>query len=205
MDLLLNLSSAFGLSGAAGLNAYIPLFILSLLANRGYLPLAHPYDVLGHTWCVAVLAALCLMELVVDKIPGVDHINDLFQTLIRPTAGAILFASQMGIVTHIRPEVWIVLGLIIAGSVHAAKTTARPVINFSTLGVGGPVVSVIEDLISTVVSLLAIIAPFFCVAAMIVLGGVCWKMFIRLKKRRRPLRVEAVPVREGPFAAASAT
>ena len=104
-----------------------------------------------------------------------------------------------------RPEVWIVLGLVIAGGIHAAKTAARPVVNLSTLGVGGPIVSAVEDLISTVVSLLALLAPFFCVLAMVVLGWISWKLFVRLKMRRRPLRVEAVPVREGTFAGASAT
>jgi hypothetical protein len=203
MNLLLNLSSAFGLSGAAGLNAYIPLFFVALLANRGLIHLGHPYDILGHTWCMVVLGILCLMEFFIDKIPGIDHVNDALQTLVRPTAGALLFASQMGLVTHMRPELWIVLGLLMAGSIHAAKTAARPVVNMSTLGVGGPVVSAVEDLMSTVVSLLALLAPVFCVLVMVVLGWICWKMFIRLKNRRRPLRVEAVPVREGPFAASA--
>jgi uncharacterized membrane protein len=205
MDLLLNLSSAFGLSGAAGLNAYIPLFLLSLLANRGFLHLAHPYDILGHTWCVVVLALLCLMELVIDKVPGIDHVNDILQTLVRPTAGALLFASQMGLVSHIRPEVWIILGLLIAGSVHAAKTAARPVVNLTTLGVGGPIASAIEDLMSTVISLLALLAPVFVVLAMLLLGAISWKLFLNLKRRRRPLRVEAVPIPEAAFTAAGAS
>ena len=197
MNLLLNLSSGLGLSGAAGLNAYIPMLLLSLLANRGMVHLGHPYDVLAEPWCVAILAVLCLVELVVDKVPGIDHVNDVIQTAVRPAAGAILFASQMGIVSHVHPAVWVVMGLLIGGGVHVAKATARPVVNLSTLGVGGPVVSVVEDFVSAVVSLLALLAPVLCVAAMIVLGWVMWKLFERVKTWRRPLRVEAVPVGDG--------
>lgn len=195
MNLLLNLSSGLGLSGAAGLNAYIPMLLLSIMTNRGVIHLTHPYDVLGQWWCVAILAVLCLLELIVDKVPGIDHINDVIQTLVRPTAGAILFASQMRIVTHMHPAVWMILGLLMGGGVHAVKTVARPVVNLSTLGVGGPVVSVVEDFVSVVISLLAILAPIFCIAAMLVFGWILWKMFKRFKQWRRPLRVEAVPVR----------
>ncbi len=197
MNLLLNLSSGLGLSGAAGLNAYIPLLLMSVLANRGMIHLGHPYDVLGEWWCVAILGVLCLVELIVDKVPGADHVNDVIQTAVRPTAGAILFASQMGIVSHVHPGVWVVIGLLMGGGVHAVKTMARPVVNVSTLGVGGPVVSVVEDFVSAVVSLLALLAPVFCVLAMVLFGWVLWKLFVRVKRWKRPMRVEAVPVGEG--------
>lgn len=194
MNIFLNLSSAFGLSGAAGLNAYIPMLLLSILANQHVIRLAHPYDVIGKPWCVAILAVLCVIELIIDKVPGGDHVNDAIQTFIRPTAGAILFASQMGTITHVHPGVWITIGLLFAGGVHAVKTVARPVVNVSTLGIGGPVVSVVEDGVSTIMSLLAFFAPVFVMAAMIAFGWILWKLFLKVKRWRRPLRVEAVPM-----------
>ncbi len=196
MNELLNICSAFGLSGAAGLNAYIPLFFLSLLANRGMVHLTGSYAVMGQPWVVIVLGVLVVYELVVDKIPGADHVNDMVQTEVRPTAGAILFGSQMGTVTGVHPGVWLVIGLLMGGGVHAVKSLARPVVNVSTLGIGGPVVSSIENLVSTVVSLLALLAPVFGVIAMVIFGWLMYKAFKNFRAKRRPMRVEAVAVRE---------
>ena len=92
MSELSHLFSAFGLSSAAGLNAYIPLLTVAIMANRGALHLASPFDVLGSGWCIALLIVLLIVELVVDKVPGADHVNDVIHTAIRPAAAAILFA-----------------------------------------------------------------------------------------------------------------
>src|SRR4051812_27724382 len=115
MDLFLNFASGLGLSGAAGLNAYIPMLIVSIMANRGMIHLAKNYEVMGSWWVIAILVVLCIVELVVDKIPGADHINDVVQTFLRPTAGAILFASQAGVISGVHPSVWIVIGLLMSG------------------------------------------------------------------------------------------
>ena len=48
---------------------------------------------------------------------------------------------------------------------HAGKTTARPAANVATLGVGGPVLSTVEDGASLSLSLIALsIAPLAVVA-----------------------------------------
>src|SRR5271170_5891227 len=194
MEPLLNSSSAFGLSGAAGLNAYIPLLLVSLLARLGIIHLSPPYDVMGQWWCVELFAVLCVIELVVDKVPGADHVNDIVQTFVRPTAGAILFASQAGAIHGVHPGVWVVVGLVLSGGVHAAKMVVRPAVNVTTAGIGAPVISLLEDLMSTVVSLLALLAPIFCLLAMVVFGWIGWKAYRRF--RTRPVRVVAVPVVE---------
>jgi uncharacterized membrane protein len=199
---LLNLSSAFGLSSAAGLNAYIPLLTVSIMANRGILHLAKPYDVMGQWWCVAILVVLCIVEIVVDKVPGADHINDIVQTFVRPTAGAILFASQAGGIADVHPGVWITVGLLTSGGVHTAKALARPVINVTTLGIGAPIVSTLEDLVSTVVSIIAILAPILVIVVMGLLGWLMYKAFRRFVAGRRarallpPVTVLATAVSE---------
>jgi len=86
MEALLNICSAFGLSGAAGLNAYIPLLTISLMQKCGVLHLAKPYDIMGQWWVIILLAVLLAVELLADKFPGVDHVNDIIHTAIRPTA-----------------------------------------------------------------------------------------------------------------------
>ncbi len=160
MGALSQILAGFGLSAASGLNAYIPLLIVGLAARfTPWLRLSPPFDVLSNEWVIATLVVLEFVELFVDKIPGLDHLNDLVQTLIRPAAGAVLFAANAHIISDLHPAVAIILGLIVAFGVHATKATARPFVTAGTLGMGNWLVSLFEDVIAVVVSLLAILAP----------------------------------------------
>jgi hypothetical protein len=98
---LANIVAAFGLAGAAGLNAYIPLLIVAILARLNLLQLSPPFDALASWPAIIALVVLGLIEFVADKVPGVDHVNDAIQTFVRPAAGAILFAANTGVVTGI--------------------------------------------------------------------------------------------------------
>ncbi|MGH2535825.1 MAG: DUF4126 domain-containing protein [Candidatus Promineifilaceae bacterium] len=157
------IGSAFGLSGSAGLNAYIPLLIVGLAgrfpAGDPLLTLAEPYNTLSNPWALGLLAVLLLIEVTVDKIPAVDSINDAIQTFIRPAAGAILFAANANVVTDISPVLALVAGLLLAGSVHATKATIRPAVTATTLGSGNWLVSILEDVTAAIVSLLSILIP----------------------------------------------
>lgn len=190
MDILTNLATAFGLSASAGLNAYIPLFILAVVARyTDWFKLSPPYDVLTSPWVIGALAVLILIEFFADKIPIVDHANDVLGTVIRPAAGALLFASTTGAVNGIQPEMAVVTGLLIAGTVHAAKASARPLVTATTGGLGNPVVSTVEDTVATVVSFGAILLPLLF--ALIVAAGFIWvwwaiRSFRRSRRRPRP-------------------
>ncbi len=194
MQVLMNLCSALGLSSAAGLNAYIPLLTLGVMANRGIVRLESPYDVLAAPWCIGLLAVLLIVEIVVDKVPGLDHVNDVIHTAIRPAAGAVLFASQAGIIHGVPAWVWLGTGLLFGGSVHTAKALARPIVNVTTVGVGAPVMSVIEDLVGTTLSIVSLLAPVLAVVLLGVFGWLLYKMYRRLFVRPRVIRVRAVAV-----------
>ncbi|MCL4802918.1 MAG: DUF4126 family protein [Anaerolineae bacterium] len=182
------LSAAFGLSGSAGLNAYIPLLLVALAARfptgDPLIKLQAPYDLMGSWWVIGLLVVLLVIEIVADKIPAVDTVNDGIQTFIRPAAGAILFAGSANVITDIHPVLSLGAGLLVAGGVHATKTAARPVVTVSTAGVGNPVVSVIEDVVAFVVSLLAILLPIIAAILMIIFL-VAVIMMIRRWRRRK--------------------
>jgi hypothetical protein len=190
MDPLLNICSAFGLSGAAGLNAYIPLLTISIMQKCGAIALAKPYDIMGQWWVIILLAVLLAVEIVADKIPGVDHVNDVIHSFIRPTAGALIFAAEMGNVTSVHPGVWLAIGLLLAGGVHAGKAVARPIVNVSTAGLGAPVVSTIENLVSITLSIVAIVAPIIAVILLALFAWVLIMLFRRFfgawRKKNRP-------------------
>ncbi len=180
----LSLATAFGLSTAAGLNAYIPLLVVALLARlTPLIDLSEPWQALSSWWVIGTLVVLLVVEVLVDKVPAVDTVNDVIQTFIRPTAGAILFASTTNTV-GIHPVLAAICGVILAGGVHAVKAGGRPVVAATTAGVGNPVVSTVEDVISFAVSLLAIVAPYLVVAFVVVVGSLIIWWYVRRRQRR---------------------
>lgn len=174
MNLLTGVFTAFGLSASAGLNAYIPLLMVGLIGH--YFPqtltLAKPWDTLSNPWIILLLCILVIIEMIADKVPAVNHVNDLIQTFIRPAAGAIAFAASTKAVTNINPVLALACGLLIAGTVHVAKAgVVRPFVTATTGGVGNVPVSIAEDAVSTVVSALAIVVPFLIGTLLIVVAA----------------------------------
>ncbi len=155
MDIL----AAFGLSASAGLNAYIPLLVVSLLAKfTDLINLSEPWSAMESWWIIGLLLVLSLIEFFADKIPAVNHVNDIIQTFIRPTAGAILFAASASVITEVHPVLSLAAGLLIAGSVHIVKSAAvRPAVTATTGGAANIPVSILEDVLSTVLSLLSVV------------------------------------------------
>jgi uncharacterized membrane protein len=148
------------LAACAGLNAYLPLLILALTDRvTERVNLDTPYDFISSGWAIAVLLVLLTIELVADKIPGIDHANDLIQSVIRPAAGAFLMMAVVNGNSSLNLAVAMIIGLLIAVTVHAVKALSRPQITLSTNGMGNPLVSLIEDGIATVIPVLAILVP----------------------------------------------
>jgi hypothetical protein len=185
MTALSGLFSAFGLSASAGLNAYIPLLVIALLARwTPWLTLSPPWDTLTHPAVIAALAVLAAVEFFADKIPAVNHFNDLLQTFIRPTAGAIAFAAGSGVLGRVHPAVALLAGLLVAGSVHTAKSAAvRPAVTAATGGLGNLPVSLAEDAVATTVSLLAVVLPLALI--LVACGGLWWA--VRRARRAQTL------------------
>lgn len=182
---MIEVLSAFGLSASSGLNAYLPLLIVGLLARfTDLITLQAPWNTLENPWVLGVLAVLLLIEMTVDKIPAVDTVNDIIQTVIRPVAGAILFAASGNVISDVSPMLAMVCGLLVAGGVHAVKTTARPAITATTAGVGNSVVSVAEDVVSGVTATVAVILPALAAAIVVVLLLVFVWWYVRRRQRR---------------------
>lgn len=177
--------AAFGLSASAGLNAYVPLLIVALIARfTDWIELASPWDILSNWWVIGVIVLLGLIEFFADKIPAVNHINDAVQTFIRPVAGAILFAASAQVVVDIHPVVAMIAGLIVAGGVHVTKSAAvRPAVTGATGGTGNVVVSVLEDVTATFLSILAVVLPVIIAALIIIFTAfVVWWLWRRANK-----------------------
>jgi hypothetical protein len=188
MAAIVSIFSAFGLSASAGLNAYIPLLLVGLTARyTNLIRLNAPWDLLSNEWVLLVLAVLLLVEILADKIPAVNHINDAIQTVIRPTAGAILFAASAYAISDISPVLSFLCGLLVSGTVHGTKALAiRPAITATTGGLGHPLVSTLEDITATVLSILAIVIPIFLGALLCILAA--WIIWLLLRSTMRTAR-----------------
>jgi hypothetical protein len=185
IESLSGIFTAFGLSSSAGLNAYLPLLIVALTARfTNLINLQPPFDWLTNPWVIVLLAVLLLIEIFADKVPLVDHANDVIQTVVRPAAGAILFAANANVVTDVHPALALGAGILVAGGVHAAKATIRPVVTATTGGLGNPVVSTVEDIVALVVSVLSILLPVLTFIALVVLVAVIWRKWRRYKAQR---------------------
>ena len=182
MDIL----AAFGLSASAGLNAYIPLLVVSLLAKfTDLINLSEPWSAMESWWIIGLLIVLSLIEFFADKIPAVNHINDIIQTFIRPTAGAILFAASASVITEVHPVLSLAAGLLIAGSVHIVKSAAvRPAVTATTGGAANVPVSILEDVLSTVLSLLSVVLPILMGIVLVLLAiWIIWWLTTRQTRK----------------------
>ena len=193
---MLELLTGTGLAVAAGLNAYVPMLVLGLAGRfLDFVELPAAWAWLENEWVLGILGVLLVVELIADKIPAVDSINDIIQSIVRPAAGGIVFGSgastQTAAVTDpasfFESNAWVpvVTGVVIALVVHGAKMFVRPAANALTAGAAAPVLSTVEDIGSLMFSVFAILFPILVVVALIALVVLVLTVFRRLRRQRR--------------------
>lgn len=181
--------AAFGLSGAAGLNAWLPLFAGALLDRLDVVELAEPFGSLSTNTGLAVLGTLLMADFVGDKVPVVDHVLHLVGTVVHPASGAVLFAGQTGLETDLPTFVAVALGALTAGAVHGARASVRPAATVTTAGAGNPVLSLAEDAGSALLTLAAFALPLLAFALVLALAAglvAAWRRARAGGRRRAP-------------------
>jgi hypothetical protein len=186
MEILSGVLAAFGLSASAGLNAYIPLLVIALLARfTDFIQLSSPWDVITSWWIIGLLLFLSLIEFFADKIPAVNHANDAIQTFVRPVAGAIVFAAAANVITEVYPILALGAGVLVSGTVHTVKSAAvRPAVTATTGGAGNVPVSVAEDVFATFLSIIAIVVPILITFIVIMVSALVVWLIYRGGKRK---------------------
>lgn len=176
--------AAIGLSGAAGLNAWLPLFVTGLVARVGVIELAAPYDRLESTWVLVITGGALLIDVVGDKIPGIDHALHAIGVVLHPVAGALLFAGQAGVGSDLPTVISLAGGAALAGGLHGLRATARPAVTAGTAGSGNALVSAGEDVLSAVLTVLALALPVIAVVLVIAIVVSALRI-VRRRSRRR--------------------
>jgi uncharacterized membrane protein len=193
-----------GLSASAGLNAFIPLLIVSVFSRfTTFIELPAHLAWLESWQAIIITSAFLAAELILDKIPGVDHVNDLIQSAIRPLVGGVIFAATSSaqvvdesIFWQENPVLAGILGAIVAAIVHTAKATSRPAINASTGGTGAPLASFAEDATAVALSFVAVFLPVFVLVFFVALGIAFYRVITTGRRRRRRRSERAKQTRE---------
>jgi hypothetical protein len=174
---------AIELAACAGLRAWLPLLLAGLLARFEILSLGVSWRFLASTEALILFGSATVVEILGDKIPAVDHVLDGVSSVVRPAAGSVLAASVLGFVHD--PLMALVLGIAIGAPSalvpHVAKSGVRALSTGLTAGVANPVLSVIEDVTSVALFVLAVLVPL---AVVVLLATAAFFVLRRILRRR---------------------
>lgn len=175
MESVSQLALVGGLAWASGIRLYVTLFVIGMLGRFGYLHLPEQLLVLQHTWVLTASGIMVLGEFLADKVPGLDSIWDAIHTFIRIPAGAFLAWGAMGESTPAAQAAAAILGGLITGGTHLAKSGGRAAINTSPEPLSNWTASFGEDGLVLGGLFLAITHPLvFLVLLVLFLALVVW-------------------------------
>jgi hypothetical protein len=176
-----------GLSASTGLNTFLPLLLLGAAARFQVagITLGDKFEWLTSDAALIALIVACVIELVADKIPAVDHLLDSAGTFVRPLAGALASAS---VLTGVDPVVAAVVGIIVGAptslGMHTLKAGTRIASSATTFGCANPLLSIVEDILSFSLSVVAIFAPIFVPIALALLVWALWRVMVKIRQTR---------------------
>ena len=171
------LLSGIAVAASCGLRAFLPLLVLGLAARAGLIELHEGVRWLASDLTLTALWVATIVEIAADKIPVVDHALDAVATVLRPAAAWLAsYAVLAGWPTPWAQIAALVLGTV-AFTVHGFKASLRLGSTATTLGVGNVFLSLLDDLLA---SLLLATALFGAVALLAAIP-----VFIWARSRRR--------------------
>jgi hypothetical protein len=178
--ILSQIAMGIGLAACAGLRAFLPLLLLGAAGRFEWVSLSPAFEWLAST---PALIVAVVTEILSDKVPVVDHSLDVIGGVLKPVAGTVLAAS---VLTDLTPLQSTVAGLVVgggaAGLVHLTKAKVRLFSTVTTAGLGNPVLSIAEDAMSFIGSIIALIMP---VLLLLVIAASFAAFFLARRRFRR--------------------
>ncbi|WP_374640314.1 DUF4126 domain-containing protein [Hydrogenophaga sp.] len=195
MPSLLALAAALG--WVSGFRLYAVVFLVGAMGAGGWLVLPAGLQVLQHPMLLAASGALLFVEFFADKIPGLDSLWDIVNSVIRVPAGAALAAGVFGADHATLALVAALMGGTLAASSQAAKTTTRAAINTSPEPLSNVAASLLEDGLVVGALWLATNHPLIfgvlLIIAVVLMWIVTWLLFKFLRAALRRLRALLSP------------
>lgn len=176
-----------GLASATGLRTFLPLLMLAVAAKFELfgVRLIDQMDWLGSWPAISALAIAAGAEFAGDKVPAVDHALNAIGYVSRPVAGAIAAGSVFWNVDPVTAATaGIIVGAPAALAFNAAQTGVRVGSTTITAGLGNPLVSFIEDVLSFVTVLVAFVLPVLIPVVLVIFAIVVFRLARRIRDRR---------------------
>ncbi len=162
------LSLALGSAWTSGINLYATVTVLGLLQKFGVTKLPGGLDILDNWWIIGIAGFLYAIEFFADKIPYIDSVWDVIHTFIRVPAGAIVAYAATNQMDESVGVIATLLGGGLAFSSHGTKAAVRAGANLSPEPVSNWVLSLTEDVIAFVGTILAVFAPVLIAIVLII-------------------------------------
>ncbi|HEU4775016.1 MAG TPA: DUF4126 domain-containing protein [Lysobacter sp.] len=175
------------LAWLAGIRVYMTVFGIGLAGFFGWLDLPQALEVTASPWVMGVSGVLAATEFFADKIPGVDSLWDLLQTVARVPAGAFLAAATLS------PDGSLGAGALATGAgvaltSHLLKSGSRALLNTSPEPVTNWTASLTEDVATVGGLALVFNYPWVALAIAVLISATVavglWWLWRKLFRRR---------------------
>lgn len=199
-EIVLSLIIGLGLAAACGFRVFVPLLVVSIASNAGYVTLSSSMQWMGSMPALVIFGVATALEIGGYFIPWLDNLLDTIATPAAVVAGTLASASFIvGMDPVLQWSVAVIAGGGTALATQATTVVVRAASTATTGGIGNPVVSTGEAAASTGMSLLAVLAVLIPVLAvvlgvllLILLSYVAYRL-IRRGRAKRAMTQAAVP------------
>ena len=166
----LSIALGVGLAAATGFRVFVPLLVAGIAARAEFIPLSEGFQWLASTPALLTLGTAAVFETLAYYIPGVDHVLDLVAGPATLAAGAIASAAVMAdIPPSVMWPVAIIAGGGVAGLTKVSAALLRAKSGLMTGGLANPVVSTVETVSATGLSIFAVLLPLLTLVVVVVL------------------------------------
>lgn len=189
-SIILQVAAGAALAACCGLRAFLPPLVIGLASRLGVgglllgpgFELQESFAWMASTPALVVFGSALALEVLADKVPWVDHALDTVQTAVRPLAGGLVAAASL---TDLDPLPAAVVGLLlggsVAGGVHVAKANTRLLTTAGTGGLASPVVSLVEDGLALLGTVLGVVLGGFALVLLAV-AGLLFGLWLRRRR-----------------------
>ena len=185
---IMGASTGIGLAAASGFRVFLPPFLLSVWFKLGLMDVdleGSDFEFLSSDMSLIVMGSASLMEILAYKVPFLDNALDAVATPLAGLAGVTVVAITL---QGTDPAIQWAFAIIAGGStsigIQSATVAGRGLSSVASLGVANPIFSMVEDIFSLLIVLIALLAPFMA------LIGILFALGILVRRRLGPVKTE---------------
>lgn len=181
-SLVISILLGLGLSSAVGFRIFVPALITSVAGHYGYLQVADSMQWMVGYPAMITLGVATVIEIFGYYFPFVDNLLDTIAAPAAAVCGTLLMGSTIiELDPFIKWPISLIAGGGVAATVQSGTSTIRAASSGFTAGIGNPILSTLEAIVATILSVLSIVLPIL--AGVVVLWLVYKIVSMRRKKQ----------------------